>query len=456
MGIVRTPGTGNREPGTEALSREAEDSSPSALRASARNDNDARFPVPGSRSTVIDACRRDFPILKTKVRGETPLVYLDNAATTQKPQVVIDATSRYYAEENANIHRGVHWLSERATDAYNRVREAARVFLGAKHAHEVIFTHGTTEGINLVASSFGEAFVHPGDEIIVTEMEHHSNLVPWQLMAARRGAKVRAVSVTDRGELDLEALGNLLGPRSRLLAVTHMSNVLGTVNPIADIVALAHSRGVAVLVDGAQSAPRLPVNVQDLGCDFFVCSSHKMYGPMGVGVLYGRESLLDQMPPYEGGGDMIDTVGLECSTYAPLPAKFEAGTPNVAGVIGFGAALGWIDGVGRATIAAHEVALVDYTVQRLSALDGVSVVGSPAQRTGVVSFVMDGVHPHDIGTILDEHGVAIRGGHHCAQPLMARLGVVATARASFAAYSSAEEVDALVNALGVVRTVFSR
>ena len=409
----------------------------------------SRFPVPSSLP-----CRQDFPILSTKVRGATPLVYLDNAATTQKPQVVIDATSRYYAEENANIHRGVHWLSERATESYDRVREQARQFLGAKHTHEVIFTHGTTEGINLVASSFGEAFVKPGDEIVVTEMEHHSNLVPWQLMAARRGAKVRAVPVTDRGELDLDALGGLLGPHTRLLAVTHLSNVLGTVNPVADIVALAHDRGVAVLVDGAQSAPRMPVNVQDLGCDFFVCSSHKMYGPMGVGVLYGRESLLDQMPPYEGGGDMIDSVGLECSSYAPLPAKFEAGTPNVAGVIGLGAALGWIEEIGRETIAAHEVSLVDYAVQRLSVIDGVAVVGAPAARTGVVSFVMDGVHPHDIGTILDERGIAIRGGHHCAQPLMARLGLVATARASFGAYTTSDEVDALVDGLNTVREVF--
>lgn len=404
--------------------------------------------------TGIDGCREAFPILRTKVRGSSPLVYLDNAATTQKPQVVIDATSRYYAEQNANIHRGVHWLSERATEAYDGVREAARAFLGARHAREVIFTHGTTEGINLVASSFGEAFVQPGDEVVITEMEHHSNIVPWHLMAARRGAKVRAVPITDRGELDLAALGALLGPRTRLLAVTQMSNVLGTVNPVAAIIALAHERGVPVLVDGAQSAPRIPVNVQELDCDFFVCSSHKMYGPMGVGVLYGRENLLDQMPPYEGGGDMIDTVGLECSSYAPLPAKFEAGTPNVAGVIGFGAALGWIEGVGRDAIAAHEAALAAYAVERLSALEGVSVVGAPAERTGLVSFVMDGVHPHDIGTILDEYGIAIRGGHHCAQPLMARLGVPATARASFAAYSTVAEVDALVEGLVEVRRVF--
>ena len=444
MGTVRTQGIGNRESGIGNSAQPVASSLDSHLPAYG-----GRPPIPDSLS-----CRQQFPILATKVRGEVPLVYLDNAATTQKPQVVIDATSRYYARENANIHRGVHWLSERATEAYDGVREQARKFLGAEHAHEVIFTHGTTEGINLVASSFGEAFVKPGDEIVVTEMEHHSNLVPWQLMASRRGAKIRAVPVTDRGELDLDALGALLGPKTRLLAVTQLSNVLGTVNPIADIIALAHDRGVAVLVDGAQSAPRMPVDVRELGCDFFVCSSHKMYGPMGVGVLYGRGSLLDQMPPYEGGGDMIDTVGLECSSYAPLPAKFEAGTPNVAGAIGFGAALGWIEDIGRATIAAHEKALVEYAVQRLSALEGISVVGAPAERAGVVSFVMDGVHPHDIGTILDEYGIAIRGGHHCAQPLMARLGVVATARASFGAYSTSEEVDALVDGLHAVRRVF--
>jgi cysteine desulfurase/selenocysteine lyase len=368
--------------------------------------------------------------------------------------VVIDATSRYYAEENANIHRGVHWLSERATEAYDRVREEARAFLGAQHAREIIFTRGTTEGINLVASSFGEAFVQAGDEIIVTEMEHHSNLVPWQLMAERRGARVRAVPVTDRGELDLEALGRLLGPRTKLLAVVHVSNVLGTVNPIAEIVALAHERGVAVLVDGAQAAPRIPVDVQALGCDFYACSGHKMYGPMGVGVLYGREQWLDRMPPYQGGGDMIDTVGIERSTYAPLPAKFEAGTPNVAGVVGLGAALGWIEAAGREAVGSHEDALVAYALEQLPSIEGLSVVGAPAARAGVVSFVMDGVHPHDIGTILDEHGIAVRGGHHCAQPLMARLGHVATARASFAAYNTPGEVDALVQGLHTVRRVF--
>jgi len=367
---------------------------------------------------------------------------------------VIDATSRYYARENANIHRGVHWLSERATEAYDGVREQARKFLGAEHAHEVIFTHGTTEGINLVASSFGEAFVKPGDEIVVTEMEHHSNLVPWQLMAERRGARVRAIPVTDSGELDLSVLGTLLGPRTRILAVTQLSNVLGTVNPVAEIIAFAHERGVAVLVDGAQAAPRLPVDVQALGCDFFACSGHKMYGPMGIGLLFGREEWLDRMPPYQGGGDMIDTVGIERSTFAPLPAKFEAGTPNVAGVVGLGAALGWIESVGREAIGAHEDSLVAYTVDRLTAIEGVSIVGAPAVRAGVVSFVMDGVHPHDIGTILDEHGIAVRGGHHCAQPLMARLGLMATARASFAAYNTSDEVDALVDGLRTVRQVF--
>ena len=383
-----------------------------------------------------------------------PLVYLDNAATTQKPQVVIDATSRYYAEENANIHRGVHWLSERATEAYDRAREAARAYLGAAYAHEVIFTRGTTEGINLVASSYGEAFVKAGDEIIVTEMEHHSNLVPWQLMAERRGARIRGVPVNERAELDLDALGSMLGPRTRVVAVTQLSNVIGTVNPIAAIVKLAHAHGVPVLVDGAQSAPRMPVDVQALGCDFFVCSGHKMYGPTGIGLLYGRTEWLERMPPYQGGGDMIDTVGIERSTFAPLPAKFEAGTPNIAGVVGLHAALGWIDAVGRERIGAHEATLVEYAATRLTAVDGISVIGAPAERAGVVSFVMEGVHPHDIGTILDAEGIAVRGGHHCAQPLMARLGVPATARASFAAYSTVEEVDALIDGLGTVRRVF--
>jgi cysteine desulfurase/selenocysteine lyase len=403
----------------------------------------------------VEACRAEFPILRTRVRGdEAPLVYLDNAATTQKPQAVIDATSRYYAAENANIHRGVHWLSEQATIAFDRVREDARAYLGAAHAHEIIFTRGTTDGINLVASSFGEAAVGAGDEIVVTEMEHHSNLVPWQLMAARRGARVRGVPITADGELDLEALGALLGPRTKLLAVTHVSNALGTVNPIAAIIALAHERGVAVLVDGAQSASRMPVNVQALGCDFFVCSGHKMYGPTGVGLLYGRTDWLERMPPHQGGGDMIDTVAIERSTYAPLPAKFEAGTPNIAGIVGLGAALGWIEEIGRGRIAAHEDALLAYALERLGALDGIRVIGSPANRCGVVSFVMDGVHPHDIGTILDTDGIAIRAGHHCAQPLMARLGLPATARASFAAYNTRDEVDALVEGLEKVRRVF--
>ena len=384
------------------------------------------------------------------------MVYLDNAATTQKPRAVIDATTRYYSEENANIHRGVHWLSQRATTAYDAVREQARAFLGAEHAHEIIFTHGATEAINLVASSYGEMFVGAGDEILVTELEHHSNLVPWQLMAARKGARVRAVPPTPQGELDMGALRELLGPRTKLLAVTQISNVLGTVNPIDEIVRLAHERGVPVLVDGAQSAPRLPVNVRDLGCDFFVCSGHKMYGPTGTGILYGRTEWLDRMPPYHGGGDMIDTVEVACSTYAPLPAKFEAGTPNIAGVAGLGAALRWIETMGRARIGAHEDALVAYTVERLSAMDGVTVVGSPARRTGVVSFTMDGVHPHDIGTILDAKGIAIRGGHHCAQPLMRRLGVPATARASFAVYNTFAEVDALVSGVEDVQRVFGR
>jgi cysteine desulfurase / selenocysteine lyase len=405
----------------------------------------------------VESCREQFPILATRVHeGEAPLVYLDNAATTQKPRSVIDATSRYYAEENANIHRGVHWLSQQATAAYDRVREQARAFLGAEHAHEVIFTHGATEGINLVASSYGEKFVGAGDEILVTEMEHHSNLVPWQLMAGRKGARIRAIPVTKQGELDMAAFADLLGPRTKIVAVTHLSNVVGTINPISEIVALAHERGVPVLVDGAQSASRMTVNVRELGCDFFVCSGHKMYGPTGTGLLYGRTEWLDQMPPYNGGGDMIDEVDITCSTYAPLPAKFEAGTPNIAGVVGLGAALGWVESVGRGRIAEHEDALLRYAVERLSAMDGVSVVGTPAQRAGVVSFVMDGVHPHDIGTILDARGIAIRGGHHCAQPLMRRLGVPATARASFAVYNTLEEIDALVAGVEEVGRVFGR
>jgi cysteine desulfurase/selenocysteine lyase len=410
-----------------------------------------------SPAIEVEACRRDFPILSTRVHGgETPLVYLDSAATTQKPRVVIDATSRFYAEENANIHRGVHWLSERATVAYDVVREQARAFLGAAHAHEVIFTRGTTDGINLVASSYGEAFVGAGDEIVVTEMEHHSNLVPWQLMAGRRGATVRAVRVTPEGELDLATSGDLLGPRTKMVAVTQLSNVLGTVNPIRDIVALAHARGVPVLVDGAQAASRLAVDVQALGCDFFVCSGHKMYGPTGIGLLYGRTEWLDRMPPYQGGGDMIETVEIERSTYAPLPAKFEAGTPNIAGVVGLGAALGWVEALGRDRIGAHEDTLVAYAVERLTAMDGATVVGAPRERAGVVSFTMAGVHPHDIGTILDTYGIAIRGGHHCAQPLMRRLGVPATARASFGAYNTLDEVDALLAGLEEVRRVFHR
>jgi cysteine desulfurase / selenocysteine lyase len=438
VNTVRASGIGNRESGIEGRRQQAVPGS------------DSLFPIPDSRSV-----RDDFPILATRLRGgDTPLVYLDNAATTQKPQVVIDATSRFYAEENANIHRGVHWLSEQATIAYDRVREQARAFLGAAHTHEVIFTRGTTDGINLVASSFGDAFVGAGDEIIVTEMEHHSNLVPWQLACQRRGARVRAVPVTADGELDLEALGTQLGPRTKLLAVTQLSNVLGTVNPIAEIVARAHERGVPVLVDGAQSAPRLPVDVQALGCDFFVCSGHKMYGPTGTGLLYGRAEWLNRMPPYQGGGDMIETVGIERSTYAPLPAKFEAGTPNIAGIVGLGAALGWIESVGRERIGAHEDALLTYARERLSEMEGVRVIGAAPEMAGVVSFVMDGVHPHDIGTILDADGIAIRAGHHCAQPLMARLGVPATARASFAAYNTAEEVDALVSGLEQVRRVF--
>ena len=446
MAYLTAAGTGNGEPGT--VKAGTRDAGPGAR--------------PGAASALpaydVDAIRRQFPILGTRVRGgDVPLVYLDNAATTQKPRAVIDATSRFYAEENANIHRGVHWLSEQATIAYDDVRERVRRFLGAEHAREIIFTGGTTDGINLVASSFGDAFVRPGEEVIVTEMEHHSNLVPWQLMAERRGATLRAVPVTNDGALDLDALGSLLGPRTRLLAVTHVSNALGTVNPIREITALAHARGVPVLVDGAQSASRLPVDVRELDCDFFVCSGHKMYGPTGIGVLYGRADWLERMPPYRGGGDMIDLVTIERTTYAQLPAKFEAGTPNIAGVIGLGAALGWIEAAGRERLERHEDDLVAYAVERLAEVDGLTVIGRPAHRAGLVSFVMDCAHPHDIGTIIDaSRGIAIRAGHHCAQPLMARFGLPATARASFAAYNTRDEIDTLVEALREVRRIFHR
>jgi cysteine desulfurase / selenocysteine lyase len=381
-------------------------------------------------------------------------VYLDNAATSQKPRVVIDAVTRFYASENANIHRGVHFLSERATLAYDAVREKVARFLNAASAREIVFTRGTTESINLVAQSFGRAALRPGDEVLITGMEHHSNIVPWQLLCEQTGARLRAVPITATGELDLDAFDRLLGERTRLVAVVHLSNALGTINPVRELVARAHARGVPVLVDGAQSAPHLGVDVQSLDCDFFACSGHKMFGPTGVGVLYGRESLLERMPPWQGGGDMIASVTLERSTWAPVPAKFEAGTPMIAEVIGLGAAIDYLNAVGLPAIAAWEHELLAVATERVREIDGLRLVGTARFKASVLSFVMQGVHPHDVGAVLDDEGVAIRTGHHCCQPVMQHFGVPATARASFAAYNTLEEIDVLVGGLRRVRQVF--
>jgi cysteine desulfurase/selenocysteine lyase len=416
---------------------------------------EAAYPPTRLPSSPLDVARirEDFPILRRRIRGR-PLIYLDNAATSQKPQVVIDAVTRFYTEENANIHRGVHYLSERATAAYDEVREKVARFINARSSREVIFTRGTTDGINLVAQSYGRASLQPGDDIVITGMEHHSNIVPWQLLCEQTGAVLRAAPITDAGELDLETLEGMLTDRTRLVAVVHVSNALGTVNPIRQLVALAHRRGIPVLVDGAQSVPHLRVDLQDLDCDFFAFSGHKVFGPTGVGVLYGKEALLERMPPYQGGGDMISTVTLERSTWAPLPAKFEAGTPMIAQVMGLGAALAYVEDLGLGVTSAWEHQLLTYATQRVTDIEGVRLIGTARHKAGVLSFVMDGVHPHDIGTILDDEGVAIRAGHHCAQPVMQRFGIPATARASFAFYNTQADVDALADGLLRVKKMF--
>ena len=402
----------------------------------------------------VGQLRKDFPILSERVRGK-PLVYLDNAATSQKPRSVIDAVSRFYGTENANIHRGVHFLSERATLAYEAVRARVARFLNASSSDEIVFTSGTTEAVNLVAQSWGRSVVRAGDELLVTAMEHHSNLVPWQLLAAQTGAIVRAVPITEAGELDLDAFDRLLTDRTRLLAITHVSNALGTVNPVRALVAHARQRGLVTLVDGAQSTPHLTVDVQALDCDFFAFSGHKVYGPTGVGVLYGRAALLERMPPWQGGGDMIEAVTLEASTFAPPPARFEAGTPKIAQVIGLGAALDYVAAMGLAPIGAREDELLAYATDRVSGLEGIRLIGTARHKAAVLSFVVEGVHPHDVAAVLDDEGVAIRAGHHCAQPVMSRFGVPATVRASFAFYNTREEIDALIRGLGRVRTLFA-
>ena len=412
---------------------------------------------PGRSSAPADfpvqQIRRDFPILETLVRGR-PLVYLDNAATSQKPQSVIDAISRFYGTANANIHRGVYALSEQATVAYDEARARVARFLGASSPSEIVFTRGTTEAINLVAQSWGRATLRPGDEILVTAMEHHSNLIPWQLLAEQSGAVVKAAPMTGRGELDLDAWRRLLSERTRMVAFAHISNALGTVNPVRELADQAHARGALVLVDGAQSAPHLRVDVGALGCDFYACSGHKLYGPTGVGVLFGRAELLDRMPPWQGGGGMIASVTLERSTWADPPARFEAGTPPIADAVGLAAALDYVDRIGFEAISAWEDALLRLAVERVGSVPGVRLIGDPTHRAAVLSFVVEGVHPHDVGAVLDDDGIAVRAGHHCAQPLMRHFGVPATVRASFGLYNTSDEVEALARGLVRVREVF--
>jgi len=398
--------------------------------------------------------REDFPILRQSVHGK-PLVYLDNAASTQKPKSVVEALSRLYSHDYANIHRGLHALSERTTKLYEDAREKARAFVNAKDAREIVFVRGTTEAINLVASSFGRKFVKSGDEILITAMEHHSNLVPWQFVCEERGATLKVVPIDDRGELDLEAFEKLLSPKTRIVAVTHVSNTLGTINPVKEIVRLAHARGVPVLVDGAQATPHLPIDVQDLDCDFYALSGHKMYGPSGIGILYGKLDRLNALPPYQGGGEMIRVVTFEKSTYADVPARFEAGTPNIAGAIGLGASFDYLRQWKPGEVARYESELLGYATKQVSGIPGVRLIGTAREKGPVLSFVIKGVHAHDVGTILDQEGVAVRAGHLCTQPLMERFGVPALTRASFGLYNTREEVDLLVCGIRKVSEVFA-
>jgi len=398
--------------------------------------------------------RRDFPILGLKVHGK-PLVYLDNAATAQKPQAVIDAISSYYTSSNANIHRGVHALSELATESYEHARMKVQRFINAAESSEIVCVRGTTEGINLVAQTYGRTHLGAGDEIIISSLEHHSNIVPWQILCEQQGARLRVIPINDRGELLLDEFEKLLNPRTKLVAIAHVSNALGTIIPLRKVIEIAHRGKVPVLVDGAQAAPHLTIDVRELDADFYVFSSHKVYGPTGIGALYGKRALLDAMPPYQGGGDMISSVTFEKTLYNKLPYKFEAGTPDISGVIGFGAAIDYVTNIGLERIAAHEHELLEYANQALSSIPGLRLIGTARPKAAVVSFVMGNIHPHDIGTVLDQQGIAIRTGHHCAQPLMQRFGVDATARASFALYNTREEVDALVEGIHKVREVLA-
>lgn len=406
-----------------------------------------------STSFDVERIRRDFPILSRKVNGKQ-LVYLDNAATAQKPEAVIEAVRQYYAHENSNIHRGVHFLSEHATALYEQARERARAFLGAAEAREVVFVRGTTDAINLVSHGYLRPRLEQGDEVLISAMEHHSNIVPWQMVCEERGAQLRVIPMTEAGELILDAYEELLSQRTKLVAVGHISNALGTVNPVKWMAAKARERGVPILVDGAQAAPHVPIDVRDLDCDFYAVSGHKMFGPTGIGLLYGRAELLESMTPYQGGGDMIRTVAFEGSTYAPIPSKFEAGTPNIAGVVGLHAAIEYLDAVDRVSMVEYERELLQYAIDVIGGIEGVRLIGTASDKAAVVSFLVDGIHAHDVGTIVDQEGIAIRTGHHCAQPVMDFYGVAATARASFALYNTKEEIDTLVAALRAARGVF--
>ena len=404
-------------------------------------------------ASLAERVRQDFPILRQTVYGK-PLIYLDNAATSQKPQAVIDAITGFYTHDCANVHRGVYLLSERATDSYEAARGKAQRFLNAADVREIVFVRGATEGINLVAHTFVKPRLAAGDEVLITAMEHHSNIVPWQIVTAERGAHLRVAPINDRGELILEEFERLLGPRTRFVAVAHVSNALGSINPVHRIVEMAHARGVPVLIDGAQAAPHARLDMLGLDCDFYVFSGHKVYGPTGIGVLYGKAAHLEAMQPYQGGGDMIRSVTFEKTEYNDSPYKFEAGTPNIAGAIGLGAAIDYVESIGLADIAAHEGELLCHATGALAAIPGVRIVGTSRQKAAVVSFVVEGVHAHDVATILDREGIAVRAGHHCAQPVMERFGLAATARASFAMYNTIEEVDALARAIAKVKEIF--
>ncbi len=411
-------------------------------------------PVVDSLDFDVERVRADFPLLRQQVNGK-PLVYLDNGATSQKPQCVIDELVRYYTTENANVHRGVHTLSQLATDDYEGARSKVRRFLNAADDREIIYTRGTTEGINLVAQTFGRQNVGPGDEIVVSNMEHHSNIVPWQMLCEEKGAVLRVVPIDDSGELLMDEYEAMVGPRTKLVSITHVSNALGTVVPVERIVGIAHAQGVPVLLDGAQAVPHMPVDVRRLDCEFYVFSGHKLFGPTGIGILYGKGEILEALPPFQGGGEMIKSVTFEKTIYNDLPYKFEAGTPHIAGAIGLGAAIDYVQALGFEGIEAHEAELLEYGTRALSAIEGLRIVGTAHHKAGILSFTLENIHPHDIGTILDEQGIAIRTGHHCAQPVMQRFQIPATARASMAFYNTKEDIDALVYGLDRVIEVFS-